>query len=353
MTTLVKMRFGAHLFGTNTPSSDLDEKSVVVPCARTLLLGAPILSALEHLKSEGASPSTPSKTEDSSSQGSSSQGSSKRRAKRRPFEIDGEEIPVAKFMIKAAEGQTNHIDMLFAPASMYLAEPHPLWLELRANRAKLVTRKAGGFVAMARTQAVRYAVKVERFAVAKAAEQMLAKAIAMHGPVTKLGTIRDEIDFFVALHDPEHTGLETIRQANGTDLVHFVVCGRKVALTASLKTAHDIVAGVVADYGARARAAATNDGIDWKSLSHAVRVAHEAIELLSTGHITLPRPEAAELLAIKQGLRPYDAVARELDALVARAEAAQKTSNLPDAPDLGFVEAFVMKAHRLQIEGRL
>lgn len=36
MTTIVRVKFGSHLYGTNTPTSDLDFKSVHIPPARDI-----------------------------------------------------------------------------------------------------------------------------------------------------------------------------------------------------------------------------------------------------------------------------------------------------------------------------
>jgi hypothetical protein len=42
--------------------------------------------------------------------------------------------------------------------------------------------------------------------------------------------------------------------------------------------------------------AETQEGVDWKALSHAVRVGTQALELLKTGHVTFPLPNAAHVV---------------------------------------------------------
>src|SRR3989304_1649900 len=56
----------------------------------------------------------------------------------------------------------------------------------------------------------------------------------------------------------------------------------------------------VGQYGYRSEAA-SKLAVDFKSLSHAVRVYQQAIEILDTGVVTFPRPNAAKLLQIKKG----------------------------------------------------
>jgi hypothetical protein len=55
-----------------------------------------------------------------------------------------------------------------------------------------------------------------------------------------------------------------------------------VPLTASIKTAREILQRLVTEYGQRALQAERNEGVDWKALSHAVRVGREALELFET-----------------------------------------------------------------------
>jgi len=77
------------------------------------------------------------------------------------------------------------------------------------------------------------------------------------------------------------------------------------------------------------------------AISHAVRVAYEAIELMETGHVTLPLPNAAHVTAIKTGQIPYSEVALELEQLLVRAQAAAASSPLPDEPDQNFIDQLV------------
>ncbi len=104
-------------------------------------------------------------------------------------------------------------------------------------------------------------------------------------------------------------------------------------LTSTIKNAHDIVRRLVEEYGQRALAAERNEGLDWKALSHAVRVGHEAVELFQTGRISFPRPEAKHLLEIKCSQIPYVKVAGEIEQLLVDVEVAASNSSLPEKAD--------------------
>ena len=133
----------------------------------------------------------------------------------------------------------------------------------------------------------------------------------------------------------------------------FDICGKKSLLTASIQNARLIVERLVDGYGRRAVEAERNDGLDWKALSHAVRIGHEAVELFRTGQITFPRPEAAHLLAVKQGKAPYAEVAEEIESLVDEVEKAASNSGFPDKADMQVVDDLVFRVYRQQILGQI
>ena len=112
---------------------------------------------------------------------------------------------------------------------------------------------------------------------------------------------------------PEAITTDLLPQANGRALEALVVCGRKMSERLSLMDAYRLVDSIVSSYGKRAQAAATAQGVDWKAMSHAVRIGGQALELLTTGHLTLPRPDADYLRAIKTGQVDLETVRAEID----------------------------------------
>lgn len=73
-------------------------------------------------------------------------------------------------------------------------------------------------------------------------------------------------------------------------------------------------------------------GYDTKNASHAIRLLRQGIEFLNTGKILVLRPDAEELLNIKDGLWTLEQVKLEADRLYAVLEKAYKESSLPDEP---------------------
>ncbi|MEJ2229063.1 MAG: hypothetical protein P8Y67_12700, partial [Alphaproteobacteria bacterium] len=73
--------------------------------------------------------------------------------------------------------------------------------------------------------------------------------------------------------------------------------------------------------------------------------------LFTTGHITLPLPYASHILSIKLGELPYETVTEEIEQLLVEVENAAAASNLPEAPDLQFIEDLVARAYENQVCG--
>jgi RNA repair pathway DNA polymerase beta family len=324
MKLIVEMRFGSHLYGTATPLSDLDYKGVYVPDARDILL--------QRVRST-ISQSRPKAPGEKNSAG----------------DVDREIYGLQRYLELLSEGQTVALDMLFAPDAVMVSEAGPEWREIQHNSDRLVTRRAASFVRYCRQQANKYGIKGSRVAVARAALALLISAEAVHGSTAKLGTIETEVTAFVSR--AEHASLLDMEMPGGRLVRHLEVCGRKVPFTSSIKSAREVVQRLVDEYGERALQAERNEGVDWKALSHAVRVGREALELFETGRITFPLSCAAEILAIKRGERPYPAVGEEIERLLEAVEGAATRSALRDEPDQDFIDDLVARAYRASVLG--
>ena len=323
MRTIVRIKFGSHLYGTDTPASDIDYKSVFVPPARDILLQRVRATiSNQRPKAEGE--------------------------KNVAGEVDEEAYSLQRYLGLAAEGQTVALDVLFAPRWSMSANPLPEWVEIERNRHRLITRKSAAFVGYCRQQANKYGIKGSRVASARDALALLADGVATLGTTTKLGELAGSIDKLASYS--AHMDVLDIEGATDVHGVkrtvrHWEVCNRKMPFTQTIKSAHEVMRRIVDEYGHRARQAESNQGVDWKALSHAVRVATQAIELLRTGSVTFPRPDADHLRAIKLGDLPYQQVAEEIDDLLPAVERAAEKSTLPAAADQAWIDDFVAATH--------
>lgn len=315
---LVRILHGSHLYGTNTPDSDHDYKSVHVPSGAAI-----VLQRAENVIDHKVKLSDGIKNE--------------------AGDTDDQSYSLQKFLGMVAAGDTNGTEILFAP---YI-EADPAWDEIRAHADKFTNRQCKGFVGYCQRQAAKYGIKGSRMGVCKAIVDLLGAAMTEHGTTAKLEILESALRAFADAH--EFSSIENLPSQAGTDVWHLEVVDRKVPFTASIKTAFDIYEKVWQNYGERSRAAMLNEGIDWKAVSHAVRVARQAIELLTTSRVTFPRPDATELLAIKLGSVPYSEVSPMLEALVEEVGRVSLSSSLPEKSDHRFIDALVSAYYLEQI----
>lgn len=325
MRKLVTIKFGSHLYGTATPASDLDFKSVHVPDADDILLQ----------RAKGSINSARPKAE---------------KEKNLPGEVEEESYSLQRYLELASEGQTVALDVLFAPEWSMTEPPSEEWRKIVANRHRIVTRKSAAFVGYCRQQANKYGIKGSRVAAARSALRLLSGLVDRYGTTSKLGQFDHEIH--EALAGVEHAAVAPIVLGNGMEIMHLDVCGRKMPFTSSVKNARDIVQRLVDEYGQRALQAESQQGVDWKALSHAVRVGTQAIELLRTGHVTFPLPNRDHVLDIKLGRLPYQDVSREIEGLLVAVEEEAARSSLPDQPDHKWIESFVADVYWRDVTDR-
>jgi hypothetical protein len=316
--TIVRMRFGSHLYGTNTPESDLDIKAIYLPTARDILLQRVKPAVTGHREKAKGEKNTADDT-------------------------DFEAYSPAKFLNLLSEGQTVALDMLFAPPGAMLETPDAIWREMQDLAPRLFSKKTTAFVSYCRQQARKYGVKGERLSAVRLALDGLTEIEANYGSNEKLGAAAAEI---AALTETSPLlGVVQLPNPDGSLASYFDVAGKKAIFSASIKAARAMTQSLFDEFGARTRAAEANQGVDWKAMSHSVRIARQAIEFLETGRIIFPRPEAAHLLAIKRGELPYEVVGAEIEDLLGAVELAAVRSNLPDDCDPTIADDFVMRLY--------
>jgi hypothetical protein len=320
MITIVKTIAGSKLFGASTPMSDTDYKFLFLPNAEDILM-------------QRAPKNIQQKTKTDDSQRNTSE------------DVDCEGFSLQNFLSMAANGQTLAIEMLFTPPEL-TTETSPLWSHIQRNADKLVSKKIGPFVGYCRAQSSKYCVKAERLQAADLATAVFARGLEHHNSTPKIETILPWL-----LEVAEKSEFIEVQHGNESHNDNwFSCCGRKVPLTASIRRGYDLYNELLEGYGARARIAANGEGIDWKALYHAYRVGCEANELLTTGKLTLPRPEAATLLQIRSGQLCYQTVSDLIQEQVDEVEKNLLTTNLPEEADWEWINKAVLGVHGIIVK---
>lgn len=321
MRPIVRILCGSHLYGCDVPESDKDYKIVYMPPARRILL-----QQADKLDPEDMPPVVKQLKKD---------------AKLRK-DPDVEFMSFKQYLKLLCEGQTNAMDMLFAPRDFYVGEPEPEWYCVQNHAARWISKNSAAFVGYCRQQAGKYVVKMDRFDAVKNVIHRLATTTT--GGSQKLTELHDVLDELV--QSSEHIEWIMKETAHGAELAHLSVCQTMIPVTATVKVALETFGRKLDGYGDRVRAAANMDAKDWKSLYHAVRVAEEALELMETGKLTFPRPERNLLKAIRMGKIPFDKVSEMVEENLQKVEKAVEKSTLPEQPDWDYADTLVEGFYR-------
>jgi hypothetical protein len=106
--------------------------------------------------------------------------------------------------------------------------------------------------------------------------------------------------------------------------------------------------GLVGDrHATRTRELSREHGYNTKYAMPALRIAHQGLELLSTGRITLPiaDPERSRWLQVRRGEVPLRDVLNRLHEQSVRLEDTMLASDLPDEPDRKAVDRLLVNAY--------
>jgi predicted nucleotidyltransferase len=310
---IVKMKFGAHMYGTATSKSDIDYRGVFLPSKAEVLLGR-IPKRLTFSSGDNVSKNTPQ-------------------------DIDVEIYSLHYFISLACEGQIVAMDMLHAPDSC-IEVRSAIWEAIVRERQRFYTVNLTSFVNYARRQTAKYGIKGSRLdAVAK-----VLSVLKSEDPTKKLRSVWDKLPRVDYCNE---TG------AGSDGLRRYEVCGKTFQESAQIRHIVPVLEKFLKEYGARAKEAAKNRNIDWKAVSHALRAAFQIKELFTRRTITFPFKEADLLIRVKEGKLDYlTEAAPLLEALIAEVEELASASDLPETVDTSYWDSFICNTVERELFGK-
>ena len=342
---LVCLTYGSHLYGTNSETSDHDFKAVYLPDLNDLILAKTPRVHRYRYDAEGNTIS------DSATMPANG--------------YEAEHTPIQKFIHDFLGGQAYAVETVFgvvqgahlkhrpepgAPGSRRWCAFEALCHILAKN---YIHRNVNGMVGFAVKQTFDYVRRGERLNSAKHVLKVLQNALKHYRETADerfnkfdVNKIRlDTVSHYI--HPVSHfveaqtlldyvareTGLELGSTTNNNKKMRTLkLNGREYLETTTLPHLINAVEKLCDQYGERSSRASEVD-VDWKSLSHAVRVYQQVIELLQTGFITFPRPNAKFLLDVKKGKHDIEDIKRLLGKLDDRVTDLLKESTLPEVDD--------------------
>lgn len=309
MTDLLKVVYGSHLYGTNTPASDLDEKVVYLPDLDDVLLGRKLRTYKTRVDADGNPVSDTAQMPDGG--------------------VEVEYVPFQTFCRDFLNGQTYALECAFA----HLAQPGSTLEWVHQLVEKFLTCNVSSMAGFAKKQTLDYVHRGVRLE--KARKLLVTLDLLLESEKegffkdVATGQLRlDHVKGTKVLHVvAKEAGLELGTTVNsGRTMETLKLNGRDYLETTTVEHLRTAVQKLVDSYGHRTQAAAEAE-VDRKSLMHAVRVYQQSLELLQTGAMTFPRPNAAELLAVKT-TTPLEEVKQRLLSLEAQLETGLESSKL-------------------------
>jgi hypothetical protein len=311
MKTLFKVPYGSKLYGTATPTSDSDFKVVYLPSLTDLLLNKKLHTFKKRFDADG------NPVDDNA-----------------PMPDNGEEteyVPFHTFVRDFVAGQTYAVEVAWYLNGLNLPGVQG---DLVRELMRFKTVEVQSMLGFALKQTFDYVHRGERLVKAQALAGALDHLQHNRGNLHEVPLDKElRLDHVVSGQKVLHfvaksAGLELGTTVNnGKTMETLKLNGRDYLETTTVGHLRTAVQKLVDSYGHRTQAAAEMD-VDWKSMSHAVRVYKQALELLQTGQLTFPRPaeEVKLLLAVKRGEMVMDDVHEMLLDLEQQTAAAVLTS---------------------------
>jgi len=311
--TLYKTMFGSRLYGTNTPSSDIDWKEVFLPEKAQLLIGRKPTNVVV-----------------------STGGDKTRNTK---DDVDYEYIPIQVFANDFIGGQTYALELAFGVLQMetnhagqVLTDDSNLFRDFVYDMTKkFLTSNIKAMIGYAMNQAQIYGIKGTRLASVRKLHDHLVTVLETTPSDARLEVLTP----WVEANKDKYLFMATYEHMDKM-LPAISVLEKLYPSNITLAEALDRVNNLMSKYGSRAEAAEQAAGIDWKATAHAVRITKQAIQLLRDKKLSFPFPqeEVDLLLSIKHGERTFEEVSKLLEDLFVELDEVKEKTELPERSDL-------------------
>jgi hypothetical protein len=318
MKTLTKILVGSHLYGTNNKDSDKDYKGIFLPSFKEI-----------------ATNKVPRVYDESTN---------KKATKNSSNDVDSHMYSLHHYLDLCYKGDAGAIEMLFAPKSN-IVQTSLLWKQIVANRNKLISRNMTGMVGFAKSQAIRYSAKGDKI-------NILSSIIRLLNDTDKelFGDVIDKLpeSKYVEIKYNRTPDIEKyyLEETLWRDYNSFVViCDKQFQGTVKVQYVKKSLQKLLDRYGNRANEAADNGGIDWKSISHSIRVAEEVRILLQYGEIYFPCVSVSGIRNIKEGKRDLKECMDYLEDELETIKNLQEKSNLREKPDRNFFDNLLVSTY--------
>lgn len=310
--------YGSRLYGTADENSDHDYKAVYLPAIDNMLLGKRLVSSKARFDERGR----------------------KIGDEQAPMPADGleiEYIPFQTFVRDFVRGQTYAVEMAHAIVIAGPAAPtahdrweHSLVVEMVREFSNSNLYSMIGF---AQKQTFDYVHRAERLNNLQAVYEVVSRIFQLEPSLRLDEYLNGELVLDIISRDTKLETSTSVVNGNRT-LRTLELNGRSYLETTSVSHLVSQLEKAIDKYGHRVVNASTEE-IDWKSLSHAVRVYWQVLDICETRTLKFPFHEAAAtyLLEVKRGRVPFETLQKLLIDLDVKVKAALETTSLQPLTD--------------------
>ncbi len=323
---LYLIKFGSHLYGLNTPESDVDLKGIFLPNFESLVTQKKIRS-INYTTGKNVDKNTSD-------------------------DIDIELWSLQYWLELVSKGDTSGLDLLYSVSNDdIILSRNPVMDKIFNNPFSLFNpQDTQAYVGYCIGQAKKYGVKGSRLGVIKQVSKWIYNYIDnldVLDPAAKLIDIMYDIEKHCG--DPSYCFIKEMpyRKDIGTTIPYLIICEKQHQSTITIDEFYTRIQKIYETYGERARLAEQNKGMDYKALSHALRCIKQCEQLLTEGEITFPfkDDDLHDIMKIKLGDLPWNEIEPMIVNGLEDINKLQKVTTVTGHYNEKFVRDFVMSLY--------
>ena len=309
-------QYGSKLYGTDNANSDTDYKGIFIPSQKDVLLKRD----LEHF-------TYTTNEEDKNSK----------------EDIDIQLYSIYKWFGLLQKGETSALDLLFSffrEDTQYLFDKTFKEL-IRSNYTRFYNKNLHSFIGYCVGQSKMYDVKGKRY---KELEQFAAFIENLNLKTEKLESVYPQIQEHFTKKNYAFIKFITASVSRGTEVykegVYVEVLGKRFFASVSVGYFLEKITFMKKQFGYRSKQSSTV--VDFKALSHSVRVINEVEELLDNNFITFPLTNRVYVRSIKEGKESLESVIEYINNKLDKVQEKLEKSTLPQKSDQAFMDDLLL-----------
>lgn len=312
-------KYGSKLYGTDNPNSDTDYKGIFIPNQESVLLKRD----MEHYNFNSNDNNTRNGKDD----------------------IDLQLFSIYKFFHLLKKGETGAMDILFSMfrEDTQLINDKEFTSVIMENYKRFYNKNLHSFVGYCVGQSKVYNIRGERFNELHLFVDYFNSLVKEQGS-EKLELLFPMIEEMFKEKSFKYVKFVSAPTSRGSgvtqDGTYIEILGKRFLGTVTINYFAQKITNMEEQFGNRAKASAK--GVDFKALSHAVRVINEVEELLDVGFITFPLKNRVYIRSIKEGYESLEDVMNYIDNRLDVVYEKLDNSDLPEKSDIEFMDKLIL-----------